>query len=163
MGKGFLTHINKLINESNIVIEIVDARRPNETRNLTLENQVTSKGKKLVIVMNKADLVEDKKWLEEKKLEIMKNTKAKVIFVSALQKDGMNMIRKEIGMIKGNNPNEETKIGIIGYPNVGKSTLINSLAGKGRGRVATSRKAGLTRGLSKLKITNNVYLIDSLE
>jgi ribosome biogenesis GTPase A len=161
VGKGFLTHINKLINESNIVIEIVDARRPNETRNLTLENQVTSKGKKLVIVMNKADLVEDKKWLEEKKLEIMKNTKAKVIFVSALQKDGMNMIRKEIGMIKGNNPNEETKIGIIGYPNVGKSTLINSLAGKGRGRVATSRKAGLTRGLSKLKITNNVYLIDS--
>jgi len=161
MSGGFLTHISNLIKESNIVIEIIDARRPDETRNPSLEKQVKSKGKKLLIVMNKADLVKDKKLLEQKKSDIMQTTRAKVVFVSALQKDGMNLIRKEIGMIKGNETEKETIIGIIGYPNVGKSTLINSLAGKGRGRVATSRKAGLTRGLSRIKVTDNVYLIDS--
>lgn len=161
MGGGFLTHIANLIKESNIVIEIIDARRPDETRNPQLEKQVKSKRKTLIIVMNKADLIEDKKFLEQKKEEISLTTHSKVIFVSSLKKDGMNMIRKEIGIIKGNKTEKETIIGIIGYPNVGKSTLINALAGKGRGRVATSRKAGLTRGLSRVKITNNVYLIDS--
>jgi ribosome biogenesis GTPase A len=161
MSGGFLTHIANLIKESNIVIEIIDARRPDETRNPQLEKQVKSKRKTLVIVMNKSDLVEDKKFLEQKKSEISAATRSKVIFVSALERDGMNMIRKEIGMVKGNEAEKETIIGIIGYPNVGKSTLINALAGKGRGRVATSRKAGLTRGLSRVKVTDNVYLIDS--
>ena len=69
------------------------------------------------------------------------------------------MIRREINAAKGKK--EKYTVGIIGYPNVGKSTLINSLAGKGKGRVATSRKAGLTRGMSKVKITEGVYLIDS--
>ncbi len=161
MSGGFLTHISNLIKESNIVIEIIDARRPEETRNKDLEKQVRSKGKQLIIVMNKSDLVDDKKFLEQKKAEISATSRAKVVFVSALARDGMNMIRKEIGMSSGNEAQKETVIGIIGYPNVGKSTLINSLAGKGRGRVATSRKAGLTRGLSRVKVTENVYLIDS--
>jgi ribosome biogenesis GTPase A len=39
MGGGFLTHIANLIKESDIVIEIIDARRPDETRNIQLEKQ----------------------------------------------------------------------------------------------------------------------------
>ena len=161
MSGGFLTHIANLIKESDIIIEIIDARRPDETRNYQLEKAVKSKRKQLLIVMNKADLVEDKKFLETKKAEISAKARAKVIFVSALERDGMNMIRKEIGMNTDKTVGKDVIIGIIGYPNVGKSTLLNSLAGKGRGRVATSRKAGLTRGLSRVKVTDNVYLIDS--
>ena len=159
MRSGFLKHINDLIRQSHLVIEIVDARHPEKTRNPGLEKMVLENNKKLLLVINKSDLIEDKKILEQKKEEMQINSKTKVIFISALERDGINMIRREITNAKGKN--DYITIGIIGYPNVGKSTLINALAGKGRGRVATSRKAGLTRGISKVKITDGVYLIDS--
>lgn len=158
MVSGFFKHIYSLIKQSDLVLEILDARHPKKTRNFDLEQNVISQGKKILLVINKSDLVE-KKDLEIIKQEIQKESKMKVIFVSAKNKDGINMIRREISAAKGKN--EKYTIGIIGYPNVGKSTLINSLAGKGRGRVATSRKAGLTRGMSKVKITEGIYLIDS--
>ncbi len=160
MVKGFMQHISSLIRQSNLVIEIVDARYIDRTRNYGLEKAVLEQGKQLLIVMNKADLVDDKKILEARKEELAKEGRGKVLFVSALEKDGMNLIRREIG-IGSQKRNEPITIGIIGYPNVGKSTLINSLAGKGRGRVPTSRKAGLTRGITRVKITDDIYLIDS--
>ncbi|MCX6803336.1 MAG: 50S ribosome-binding GTPase, partial [Candidatus Diapherotrites archaeon] len=138
---------------------IVDARYPEKTRNHVLEKMVNGKRKHLLIVLNKADLISDKKILEEKKALIENETGGKVIFISALKRDGINMIRREMARASIGRANFTT--GIIGYPNVGKSTLINALAGRGRGRVATSRKAGLTRGLTKVKITEGVYLIDS--
>jgi len=159
MKQGFLQHIMHLIKESDIVIEILDARHPEKTRNLSLEAMVKEKKKKLVLAINKADLIDDKKIMERKKEEIAKDSGTKTVFLSALKRDGINLIRKEIGMESGGK--ERFTIGIIGYPNVGKSTLINALAGKGRGRVATSRKAGLTRGLQKIKISDGLYLIDS--
>ncbi len=158
MVEGFLKHVNILINESDLIIEILDARRPDETRNKDLERILIGRRKKLLLVINKSDLVE-KEALEKKKNEIERQTKSKVIFVSALKKDGINMIRRQVAAAK--QKDKKLTIGIIGYPNVGKSTLINTLAGKGRGRVATSRKAGLTRGITRVKITDGVYLIDS--
>jgi ribosome biogenesis GTPase A len=158
MVSGFFKHIYSLIKQSDFVIEILDARHPQKTRNFDLEKNVIYQGKTLILVINKADLVE-KKELEETKKEIQKESNLKVIFISAKEKDGINMIRREISSSRGKK--ENFTIGIIGYPNVGKSTLINALAGKGRGRVATSRKAGLTRGLSRVKISEGIYLIDS--
>jgi ribosome biogenesis GTPase A len=158
MSGGFLKHIAALVSQSDFIIEVLDARRPKETRNPNLEKHVLSKGKKLIFVINKADLV-DKKTLEAQKEEIVKESGIKTIFVSALKKDGINMIRREAANARGKK--ENFSIGIVGYPNVGKSSLINALAGKGRGRVATSRKAGLTRGIAKVRISEGIYLIDS--
>ncbi|MFA5931180.1 MAG: GTPase [archaeon] len=158
MRSGFLGHIDSLIRQSDLIIEILDARHPQKTRNPALENMVKTQKKKLLLVINKSDIV-TKEELETAKADISKESGIKTIFISALKKDGINMIRREISI--NSKGAEKYTIGIIGYPNVGKSTLINALAGKGRGRVATSRKAGLTRGISRVKITDGVYLIDS--
>jgi ribosome biogenesis GTPase A len=158
MKSGFMKHLISLIKQSDLIIEVLDARHAEKTRNLQLEKMIKENGKKLLLVMNKADLVEKEK-AEQTKTEISEKLREKVVFVSALEKDGINMIRREIAQTRAGK--ENYTIGIIGYPNVGKSTLINALAGKGRGRVATSRKAGLTRGITKIKVTEGIYLIDS--
>jgi len=158
MRSGFLSHIDSLVKQSDLILELLDARYPEKTRNPALENMVRTQKKKLMLVINKSDIV-DKEEMELKKAQISKESGIKTIFISALKRDGINMIRREISTeSKGK---EKFTIGIIGYPNVGKSTLINALAGSGRGRVATSRKAGLTRGISRVKITEGLYLIDS--
>ncbi len=157
MFKGFLKHVNNIIDASNLIFEIIDARYPEKTRNFELEKKILKKGKKLIIIINKSDLVEKEK-IENDKEKLFNKTRFRTIFVSAKNKTGINLIRKEIGMAKKGN---SLTIGIIGYPNTGKSTLINSIAGKGKGRVATSKKAGLTRGLQRIKISDGIYLLDS--
>jgi hypothetical protein len=50
-------------------------------------------------------------------------------------------------------------VGIVGYPNTGKSSLINLLAGRHSARV--SSEAGHTKGIQKIKISKGLYLIDT--
>ena len=158
MRSGFMGHIHSLVTQSDLIIEILDARHPEKTSNPVLENMIKTNKKKILLVINKADLM-TKEEMEAKKASISAESGIKTIFISALKRDGINMIRREIST--ESRDSEKFTVGIIGYPNVGKSTLINALAGKGRGRVATSRKAGLTRGISRVKISDGLYLIDS--
>jgi ribosome biogenesis GTPase A len=158
MSKGFMTQINLLINEADIILEVLDARFPEKTRNKRIEEIVKRKEKKLIFVINKADLSTKKKNEKEKK-KIIEEEEARVVFVSAKEKKGINLLKKEIQMAKGNK--KEINIGLLGYPNSGKSSIINTLSGKGKGKVRTSSKAGYTRGLQKIKISDGAYLIDA--
>src|SRR5690606_27219401 len=55
--------------------------------------------------------------------------------------------------------NEKVKVGIIGYPNTGKSSLINILSGKGGAGVGSD--AGFTKNIQKIRLSEDVVLIDS--
>lgn len=158
MSMGFLKQIEKLIKEVDLVIEVLDARFPELTRNHQIENRIISNKKDFFIIINKSDLI-NKKKSEEIKEKLKNETKKRVIFISAKERKGINLVRKEIGIIKGQK--KEFNIGIIGYPNSGKSTIINILGGKGKGKVGTSKKAGFTRGLQKIRIGQDIYLIDT--
>jgi ribosome biogenesis GTPase A len=158
MSKGFMKQINLLINEADIILEILDARFPEKTRNKNIEEIVKRKEKKLIFVINKADLSTKKKNEEEKK-KIIHEEETRVVFVSAKEKKGINLLKKEIQIAKGKE--KELTIGLLGYPNAGKSSIINALSGKGKGKVRTSSKAGYTRGLQKIKIAEGIYLVDA--
>lgn len=54
---------------------------------------------------------------------------------------------------------DEVHVGVIGYPNVGKSSLINMLTGKGAAR--TSPKAGFTKGIQKVRLADKLMLLDT--
>ena len=54
---SFLEKVKKVIHKADIIIEIVDARFPNDSRNFDLEKLIKKLKKKFMIVMNKADLV----------------------------------------------------------------------------------------------------------
>jgi ribosome biogenesis GTPase A len=161
MKKGFMKQINQLINEADIILEVIDARFPAETRNLQIEEIIKNKNKEIIFVINKSDLVKtqnSKKYKEQ----LIDEENARVVFLSAKEKKGINLLKIEIKKIqKKLEKKEEIIIGLLGYPNAGKSSLINALSSKGHGKVRTSKKAGFTRGLQKIKIAEGTYLLDA--
>jgi len=144
----------KILTESNLVLEVIDARIPFETRNAVVEQFAKERNKSLIIVMNKSDLV-PKDFLMKAKQMIEKEYP--VVIFSAHKNIGIKELQeklKEIAKKKG-----IIKVGVLGYPNVGKSSIINSLKKK---KVAiTSPKPGMTTGEKLIKLDENIFLIDT--
>ena len=167
-GRGKSEHTNKhklsvysiidsVIKEADIILEILDARFIEKTRNFELEKRIKILKKPLIYILNKSDLINQEEI--EKNLEL-EDLKPRLFFSSKEgEKAGrellMEMIEKEAEKIDS----ETVNIGIIGYPNTGKSSLINFLTGKHVSR--TSPEAGHTHGIQKLKIGEGIYLIDT--
>ncbi len=142
--------VNRVIKEADVIIEVLDARLIDETRNSEIEAKIKENKKKLIHVINKADLV-DKKALDKKKKEL-----ANCVFVSTQRHYGTTILLKKILKI-GNK--EKIVVGVVGYPNTGKSSLINALAGRSKAR--TSSFSGFTKGIQKIRANRRIMLIDT--
>jgi len=155
--KAFSLIVKEVIAVSDIVLEILDARFIDQTRIPELENEVRAAGKKLIFILNKVDLVDPRKLEEEGKLKDVKP----YVFLSAKSKKGKaSLIRKlKIEVAKAKIPFPRAQVGIIGYPNTGKSTIINYLIH--RRAAPTSSEANYTRGMQKIKLTKGILLIDT--
>ncbi|MBN2127669.1 MAG: 50S ribosome-binding GTPase [Candidatus Diapherotrites archaeon] len=150
---GLKQRVEKVIEEADILLEVVDARFIEETRNREMEEKIKFKRKALGIVLNKSDLVPEKN-LEEIKRKIQKEFPC--VYINAKEKKGVTKLKELIGKLgRGKN----SKIGFIGYPNTGKSSVINALIGRHAARTAI--KAGLTRGEQFIKLNDTIKLIDS--
>lgn len=155
----------KIIEDSDIILEILDARFPQETRNNKFEEEIKKRKKKVVYVFNKADLI------NKTSLKIPQELTPYVLVSSTLRKgikdlrDRIKVEAKRVNKEKREPSNqvEETNqkvtVGIIGYPNTGKSSLINSLIGKSSAGVGSD--AGFTKSLQKIKLSQDIVLIDS--
>ncbi len=148
-----------VIKMSDIVLEILDSRFIKETRNLELEKKIEREGKKIVYVFNKSDLVNIKKTKEEGR-EL--NPK---IFISSIERKGVRELRNKIKILSSQikntvdrNSNKVT-VGVIGYPNTGKSSVINVLTGKNSAGIGAD--AGFTKSIQKVKLTSGIVLLDS--
>jgi len=128
----------KVLREANVIFEVVDARVPLETRNTVVESLSREMGKELFIIMNKVDLVPRDFALKAKK-EIEKDFP--VILFSAHKNIGKREIENVIKRLS--KKGKIIKIGVLGYPNVGKSSLINTLKRK---KVATTSPKPIRMG-----------------
>lgn len=151
MKKGFLNRVYSVIENSDLVIEVIDSRFPEKTRNRKIEEFIKRKGKELILVLNKSDLV-SKRNSEKIKKEFRKEFPC--VFVSSIRKHGMKKLR-ELILIKIKN--QGNTVGVIGYPNTGKSAVINALSKK---KIRTSITAGFTRG-EQIINAGKFKLIDS--
>jgi len=150
---------DKIIENSDIILEVLDARFVDETRNEEFEDKVMGKEKILIYVFNKADLV--------RKSSLRKfNYLNPSIFVSSTERKGIRELRnlikklsKKISKSVEKDSSGKIVVGIIGYPNVGKSSLINVLIGKSS--AGTSSQSGFTKALQKLKLSDEIVLLDS--
>jgi ribosome biogenesis GTPase A len=151
--------LDKVIKNSDIILQVLDARFPEETRNLEIEKQIKKNKKQLIFVLNKADLVK-----KRSKLKI-----PNYVYISSTQRKGSKDLREKIkreakkierATSDDTQSHKDTiNIGVIGYPNTGKSSLINLLIGKAS--AGTGSEAGYTKGIQKLKLSQGIHLLDS--
>jgi hypothetical protein len=144
--------LKKIIENSDIILEVLDARFIYETRNLEIEKSIKKQGKEIIYVINKIDLVKKINKEELKKLE-------PYTLVSYKLRKGGRELRNKIKLESKKIKKHKILVGVIGYPNTGKSSLINLLIGKNKAK--TGAEAGFTKGVQKLKLTQNILLLDS--
>lgn len=148
----FFDRVKKIVERSDLLLETVDARFPELTRHKEIESIIKRKRKKVIIVLNKSDLVSKTAAAKSKKII---EKEFETAFVSSKSRKGMKKLRERISKYRKG----KTVVGVIGYPNTGKSSLINALTG--RHSAKTSSTAGFTRGEQFIKATEKVFFIDS--
>lgn len=142
--------VNEVIRRSEIVLEVLDGRMIEKTRNAELEDKIAKAQKKLIYVLTKCDLC------SKEEMESAKHTLNPSVFVSAPKRYGIMMLRDKILQYATTDP---VIVGVVGYPNVGKSSLINALAG--RHSAPTSPVSGYTRGIQLIKVDNRIRILDT--
>lgn len=147
-----------------VVVEVIDARAPRSTRNLELESIL--KGKPLLLVLNKADLVEpkdSKAWVKTLGKEGLK-----AVAVDSLSrrgvKEALSLVRslyqsKACAMLEKGRRIRPARAMIVGVSNVGKSTFLNAAVGRKVAR--TGANPGITRGKQWVMAREDIEFLDT--
>lgn len=145
-----------------VVIHLLDARLPGSSRNPDLDKLAT--GKKQIIILNKTDLADPQKtaaWLAYYRAQGFYATD--LAAVKGKKGELINLIRQackqEVEKAAAKGIKKTLRVLIAGVPNVGKSTLINMLAGSARAK--TGDRPGVTRGKQWITVDDYLELLDS--
>ena len=165
---GHMTKAKRMMQEDikliDLVIELLDARIPLSSRNPDIDSLANNKSR--LILLNKADLADERVTLEWSKY--FEDKGIKVIKLDSRSKNGMKAVNAAILEACKEKIERDRKRGIInrpvramvaGIPNVGKSTFINSFAGKSCAK--TGNKPGVTKGKQWIRLNKNVELLDT--
>jgi ribosome biogenesis GTPase A len=150
MPQNYWRLVNKVIQGSDIILLILDARMPELTRHYEIEAKIKREKKKIIYVLNKSDLVTRESIINMKK-EI-----SPCVFVSSKKQQGGTLLFKKIMQITHG---ESPFVGVLGYPNVGKSSVINML--KGSKSASVSPHAGHTTGIQYVRAKSKLKLLDT--
>ncbi len=165
---GHMTKAKRQMQEDikliDLVIELVDARIPHSSRNPDIDD--LGKGKARLILLNKADLADAKitqRWEEyftQKgyfvvPLDSRSNKNMKAVTNVVMDACAKKLQRDKARGIK----NRPVRAMVVGIPNVGKSTFINSYAG--RACAKTGNKPGVTKGKQWIRLNKSVELLDT--
>jgi hypothetical protein len=144
--------VKEIVRKADVIVIIMDARMPELSRNEQLESLVIKMNKKLFLAFNKIDLV------SSEHLAFLKKRYQHAFFVSGPRNLGVNRLRTAIMIAAKREGIENPKVGIVGYPNVGKSAIINALAH--RAKALMSSVAGTTRGVQIVN-AGKIRVLDS--
>ncbi|CAI4225741.1 unnamed protein product [Auanema sp. JU1783] len=150
----------KVIDSSDVIIQVIDARNPQGTRCRHVEEFLRKERphKHLVTVINKVDLVPT--WVTRKWISILSKEMPTIAFHASIQHSFgkgavINLLRQ---FAKLHNDKQQISVGFIGYPNVGKSSLVNTLRKK---KVCkTAPIAGETKVWQYVMLMRKIYMID---
>lgn len=140
---GFWGVVNSVIRKADIILLIGDARMPELSMNEEIERKMEEFRKPFARVFNKIDL------LSEKQVKELKKKYPEAFFVSGIHNTKISDLRRSLLIMAKRMKIEEPIIGVVGYPNLGKSAVINALAHRARTQVAD--RPGTTKGVQWVK------------
>lgn len=153
------TIVKDMIRICDVVMEVLDARFIEDTRNYQIEQHIAESEKRIIYVINKSDLRDEDETIRE----VESKKLFPYILISCKNRKGKTQLIERIKIeAKRGLKGKKMKIahaGVIGYPNTGKSSLINFLTG--RNAATTSKEAGYTKGMKKVRLSSNVLLLDT--
>ena len=165
---GHMTKAKRMMGENikliDLIIELVDARVPLSSRNPEIDN--LGKNKSRLILLNKSDLADER--YNEAWMNYFKEKGYVVVKMNARNGNGVKQVNAAVMEACKEKIERDRKRGIlnrpvramvVGIPNVGKSTFINSFAGKACTK--TGNKPGVTKGKQWIKLNKNVELLDT--
>lgn len=165
---GHMTKAKRQMQEDiklvDMIIELVDSRVPLSSRNPDIDE--LGKNKSRVILMNKADLTDERRLKDWE--DYFKGKGYFVVRADSRNHKDMKQIHTVIDKASEEKRERDRKRGIlnrpvramiVGIPNVGKSTFINTFAGKACAK--TGNKPGVTKGKQWIKLNKGVELLDT--
>ncbi len=165
---GHMTKAKRMMQEDiklvDLVIELVDSRIPLSSRNPDIDE--LGKNKSRLILLNKSDLSDDRyndkwtKYFEEKGYFVVKINARSGAGIKQINGVIANACKEKIERDRKRGIlNRPVRAMVVGIPNVGKSTFINSYAGKACTK--TGNKPGVTKGKQWIKMNKNLELLDT--
>lgn len=175
----------KVIDEADVVLYVLDARDPEGTRSREVERNImanaASSGKRLILVLNKIDLVPPKvlrDWLVYLRryfptLPLRASSAAANAHTFnhrdlSVQNTSATLFKALKSFAASRDLKRAVSVGVIGYPNVGKSSVINALLSRLSGKAPSSSRAcpagaeaGVTTSIRSVKIDSKLTLLDS--
>ncbi|PNY29318.1 Nuclear GTP-binding protein NUG1 [Tolypocladium capitatum] len=174
----------QVIEQADVVLYVLDARDPEGTRSREVERSImaaASGGKRLLLVLNKVDLIPPKvlrDWLIYLRryfptLPLRASGAASNAHTFnhrnlTVQSTSATLFRALKSFAASRQLKRAVSVGVIGYPNVGKSSVINALLGRMSGKGASASKAcpagaeaGVTTSIRTVKIDSKLTLLDS--
>lgn len=165
---GHMTKAKRAMKEDikliDLVIELVDARVPLGSRNPDIDE--LAKGKGRIILLNKSDLADERynekwsAWFQAKGFHVIKVNARSGMGLKQIQPLVQEACREKIERDRRRGIlNRPVRTMVVGIPNVGKSTFINSFAGKACTK--TGNKPGVTKGNQWIRLNKTLELLDT--
>ncbi|XP_068660085.1 nuclear/nucleolar GTPase 2 [Aristolochia californica] len=159
-SKRIWGELYKVVDSSDVVVQVLDARDPQGTRCYHLEKHLKEhcKHKHMIFLLNKCDLVPA--WATKGWLRVLSREYPTLAFHASVNKSfgkgSLLSVLRQFARLK--NDKQAISVGFVGYPNVGKSSVINTLRTKNVCKVAPI--PGETKVWQYITLTKRIFLID---
>lgn len=161
-SKRIWSELYKVIDSSDVLVQVLDARDPEGTRCRRIEQELQQKDRRhkhMIFVLNKCDLVPT--WVTRRWVRILSAIAPTLAFHASITnpfgKGALIQLLRQFGVL--HQDKKQISVGFVGYPNVGKSSIINTLRKKKVCKAAPI--PGETKTWQYITLFKRIFLIDS--